>query len=99
MAAPYVFLFFRYDFAGAKQQLLCQISAEKVLRPAIQPVRRRARACNSSKSFAMGGDGLPRQSAPSTTGEKPGRGSVRTFGVIFVLEIDTVKPIPKPLGT
>src|SRR5579859_6435894 len=97
MAAPY--MCFRYDFARDKQQLLCQKRAEKVLRACNQAIKRRARACNSSKSLAIGGEGLPRQSAPSTTGAKPSSGRVRTFGDSFVLGIDTVKPMPNPLAT
>ena len=61
---------------------------------------RRAPACNSSRSSFATGEGLPcHRDANGASGAKPGSASGRTFGDIFVLGIDTVRPIPKPLET
>jgi hypothetical protein len=42
---------------------------------------------------------FPRHKAPRTTGVKPLRARERTFGDIFVLGIDTLKPTPNPSAT
>src|SRR5271154_1363600 len=72
---------------------------EMVLRSLNHATNCRADAANSSKSARSAVDPLPCHNTPITTGSKPGRGISRTFDDIFVLGIDTVKPIPKPFST